>query len=165
MARRWLFGFLEGTQRVAGRWCHPRSPEKRGMHPVRACQRVVMQTLRSSGTPRLCHPAGVRALFGARIRWCRYAPRTGYSLAMPPASPAVPGGRETAASGGVERLRQPPTPRSQASAEKWERESPAFGKPKSCGMISLAQSKLFLSPPLPPPTERLPPLSLRDLFF
>ncbi|MEY5011944.1 MAG: hypothetical protein RLZZ253_3083, partial [Verrucomicrobiota bacterium] len=53
-----------------------------------------MQTVRSSGTPRLCHPFRVRALLGP---YPVVSLRTGYSLAMPPASPAVPGGNRTVA--------------------------------------------------------------------
>ena len=60
--------------------CHPRSPDKKAMHPVRACKRGGMETVGSSATPRLCHPSRVRALFapvsggGA----ARHTPATGW---------------------------------------------------------------------------------------
>ncbi len=50
--------------------------------------------MRASATPRLCHPSGVRAHLGP---YPVVSPRTGYYLAMPPASPAVPGGNLTSA--------------------------------------------------------------------
>jgi hypothetical protein len=61
----WLFGFLKGTKRVAGRWRSRATPgrsKKKRCTP--ACQGVGIQTVRPAATPRLCHPAGVRALFG-----------------------------------------------------------------------------------------------------
>ena len=116
---RWLFGFPEGTKRVAGRWrsAPPPVSVKKAMHPGWACQRAGTQTVRAAVTPRLCHPAGVRALLGpvsggvathrrGSLRepdGSAHAPRTGYILAMPPASPAVPGGNPELSWGGVEK--------------------------------------------------------------
>jgi hypothetical protein len=62
----WLFGFPEGTKRVAGRWrsrATPGLPEKSDA-PREGVPEGWMQTVRPSATPRLCHPSGVRALFG-----------------------------------------------------------------------------------------------------
>ena len=64
---RWLFGFLKGTKRVAGAVAltrHPRSAGKKRCTPGGRARGVECKRCVASVTPRLCHPAGVRALFG-----------------------------------------------------------------------------------------------------
>jgi hypothetical protein len=89
-AKRHLLRFLKGTQRVAGRWRSvppPVSGKKRDAPREGVPEGCDANNAFVSDSAPLSPRRG-EGPFGARVRWCRYAPRTGYPLAMPPASPA-----------------------------------------------------------------------------